>query len=78
MVRFELRKRLGERMSTKKSASQFVDVSSSGAVSVKLGGYLRSADGQKQLKDIRQLKSFAIGSGSLSGGRAGQSTRNKK
>jgi hypothetical protein len=44
---------------SKKWRSEFVDVSSSGTVSVKLGDYLKSPAGRDQLQDVRSLRDYA-------------------
>jgi hypothetical protein len=45
-------------MAKQKRHDTFVTVTSNGSVSVELGSFIRSDDGQKQLAEIRELQQF--------------------
>jgi hypothetical protein len=55
----------------KSDAGRFVTVAPSGSVTVELGSFLRSSEGQKQLEQIRELRNFTHSNGT------GRSTEKK-
>jgi hypothetical protein len=49
---------MSQKKAEKNDAGRFVTVTPSGSVTVELGGFLKSSEGQKQLEQIRELRNF--------------------